>query len=424
MLQAHGATPGTASKAATAVGPRASAPPDVVELGHVGPDDPAGDAVRAHIAKHVRRFLLQDVRVRRDLPDSVHQMRVAARRLRSGLRGFGPLVDPDWAKHLRDELGWIAGELGAVRDTEVMIKRLDERAAYLPPDESFLAQTAVDKTLNARITDAREHALGAMRSERHRQLLIDLVDAANSPQLTAAATEPCFDALPPLVEKTWKRLAKDVKALHLDSPAYPWHETRIAAKKARYAAEAVEPVFGKHVKELVKALEEVTEILGDHQDAHVAQMTLKSLAAEADIDAPTGFALGLLYALEVDYEMALRREFRTCGPGSRRPTRKPTSSDGRPCHPGSRGHRAPTRFTRSKVLLIHRPRHKDWSLPKGKLDKGEHLLAAAVRECDEETGIVPVLGPFARSAALPGDGPAQDRRLLGGHAGRGQRVHA
>lgn len=314
VLQAHGATPGTASKAATAVGPRASAPPDVVELGHVAPDDPAGDAVRAHIAKHVRRFLLQDVRVRRDLPDSVHQMRVAARRLRSGLRGFGPLVEADWAKHLRDELGWIAGELGAVRDTEVMIKRLDERAADLPPDESFLAQTAVDRTLNARITDARVHALGAMRSERHHQLLIDLVDAATSPKLTAKADEPCFDVLPPLVEKTWKRLAKDVDALHLDSPAYPWHETRIAAKKARYAAEAVEPVFGKPAKELVKGLEEVTEILGDHQDAHVAQMTLKSLAADADIDAPTGFALGLLFALEVDYEMALRREFRRLWP--------------------------------------------------------------------------------------------------------------
>lgn len=44
-----------------------------------------------------------------------------------------------------------------------------------------------------------------------------------------------------------------------------------------------------------------------------------------------------------------------------------------------------------KVLLVHRPRHRDWSLPKGKLDAGEHVIAAAVRECDEETGIVPLL---------------------------------
>ena len=172
----------------------------------------------------------------------------------------------------------------------------------------------MDKALGVRITDAREHALGALRSDRHRQLLVDLVEAAAAPQLTEAADRPCAEALPPLVEKTWKRLAKDVRQLHLDSPAYPWHETRIAAKKARYAAEAVEPVFGKPAKELVKAFEEVTEILGDHQDAHVAQLTLKSLAAEADIDAPTGFALGLLFALEVDYEMSLRRDFQRLWP--------------------------------------------------------------------------------------------------------------
>lgn len=58
----------------------------------------------------------------------------------------------------------------------------------------------------------------------------------------------------------------------------------------------------------------MTEILGDHQDAYVAQMTLKSLATDPEMDAPTGFALGLLYALEIDYEMSLRHEFRRLWP--------------------------------------------------------------------------------------------------------------
>ncbi|MFN8125209.1 MAG: NUDIX hydrolase [Candidatus Nanopelagicales bacterium] len=55
----------------------------------------------------------------------------------------------------------------------------------------------------------------------------------------------------------------------------------------------------------------------------------------------------------------------------------------------------------TKVLLVHRPRHRDWSLPKGKLDKDEHVVAAAVRECDEETGVVPVLGPALRRQEYP-----------------------
>ena len=46
-----------------------------------------------------------------------------------------------------------------------------------------------------------------------------------------------------------------------------------------------------------------------------------------------------------------------------------------------------------EVLLIHRARYDDWSLPKGKRERGEHLLITAVREVFEETSVRPVLGP-------------------------------
>ncbi len=45
-----------------------------------------------------------------------------------------------------------------------------------------------------------------------------------------------------------------------------------------------------------------------------------------------------------------------------------------------------------EVALVHRPRYKDWSWPKGKLDPGEPVAAAAVREVAEETGSPVVLG--------------------------------
>jgi 8-oxo-(d)GTP phosphatase len=45
----------------------------------------------------------------------------------------------------------------------------------------------------------------------------------------------------------------------------------------------------------------------------------------------------------------------------------------------------------TEFLAVHRPIRADWSLPKGKLEPGEHLVTAAVRECDEETGLTPIL---------------------------------
>ena len=46
-----------------------------------------------------------------------------------------------------------------------------------------------------------------------------------------------------------------------------------------------------------------------------------------------------------------------------------------------------------EVLLVHRPKYDDWSLPKGKVDPDEHVTAAAVREVAEETGLDVRLGP-------------------------------
>jgi 8-oxo-(d)GTP phosphatase len=47
----------------------------------------------------------------------------------------------------------------------------------------------------------------------------------------------------------------------------------------------------------------------------------------------------------------------------------------------------------TEVLLVHRAKYDDWSLPKGKREPGEHILQTAVREVFEETSVRSVLGP-------------------------------
>lgn len=58
-----------------------------------------------------------------------------------------------------------------------------------------------------------------------------------------------------------------------------------------------------------------------------------------------------------------------------------------------------------ELLVVHRPRHRDWSLPKGKVDDGEDLVTAAVREVLEETGFRCATGDYAGRVVYgpPGD---------------------
>ena len=124
--------PDPTPKVVRALGPRASHPQElsVVEL---GADATAAEVVRNAIAASVERLIRHDPVVRLDTDvEGVHQARVATRRLRSDLRTFRPLLDQEWATALRDELGWLAESLGAVRDGDVLLERFRKRAESLP----------------------------------------------------------------------------------------------------------------------------------------------------------------------------------------------------------------------------------------------------------------------------------------------------
>jgi len=275
------------------------------------PKDSAGLAVTGHIRAHVIALVTQDIRVRRRLPDSVHQFRVAARRLRSGLQAFGPLLDQQWSERMRGELKWIASVLGAARDREVQEARLFAAIRKLPGDvDRAAAFVAVQDHLEGQLAVANEHIEATLQSKRYLVLLDALAAAAESPPLTASASEPANVVLPPLVRKRWKRLAHEANMLHDELQGHDkhWHETRITAKKARYSVEACIPVFGRPAKKPAKQLEVVTELLGEHQDCAVAADTVRSLITK-DTGPQTSFALGALYATQRQRTAAIRHEF-------------------------------------------------------------------------------------------------------------------
>jgi len=248
--------------------------------------------------------------VRRHAPDAVHQMRVACRRLRSDLRTFAPLVDPDWAGGLRDELKWLGGSLGAARDLEVQRERI-ARAAQADPVAPVDAP-AVGR-IDAVLADREKHALAeveaALAADRYAQLLERVVEAARHPALRPEADLPAEKVLTPLVAKAWRKLERAVKKLQPYGPDHDWHEVRIKAKRARYAAEAAAPALGSAAKWLGSAASSLQDLLGDHQDAVVAADTLLGIAAEHPDDLQLAVTCGRLVERERADVRRVRAEF-------------------------------------------------------------------------------------------------------------------
>ncbi|MGE5764486.1 MAG: CHAD domain-containing protein [Mycobacterium leprae] len=315
-LVAAGAQPAASpSKLARSLGTRAAAAPDLPPPTPVTPDDPVRSLVVAALRRYGRAFVEHDPAVRRDLPDAVHQMRVAARRLRSTVRTFAPLLQPEPAAALSGELRWIAGTLGPVRDTEVLLARLENHLAELPPG-LVLGPVAdhLERRLTGDMQRARERLLEAMRSPRYVALLDALVAAAADPPTTDEADAPVAQAVPPLVRAVYDKLEKAVASLDDDSPEEQVHAVRIRAKRARYAAETAALAYGAPAKDLAAQLARVTDLLGDYQDAAVAADVLRRIATEPGTTPGVAFTLGVLHARQTADHDRLRAEFSTLWP--------------------------------------------------------------------------------------------------------------
>src|SRR2546430_6479020 len=187
-----------------ALGPRAIEPPEVATE-PLPPDATARDVIKFGLAESVAALLHHDPLVRTGGdPEAVHQARVATRKLRSNLRPFGPLLDQEWTEPLRSELGWLAMSLGAVRDREVLLERLRERAQALPANDTRSAASLL-QLLASEIDGLRNQLAVDLDSQRYIDLLENLVASAHSPATLPEADQPASAGLPALATTPWRR---------------------------------------------------------------------------------------------------------------------------------------------------------------------------------------------------------------------------
>ncbi|MEP6760272.1 MAG: CYTH and CHAD domain-containing protein [Sporichthyaceae bacterium] len=321
VLRAAGAVGGEFQpKVVRALGRRATSAPEPPEPNEVKPEDPARAAITALLRRHVRRLIALDVDVRFGADDAVHQMRVTSRRLRAGLREFADLLDPTWSERLQGELQWLAGELAGERDREVVAARLLDRLAALPEDLVVgPVASRLASALGADADAAQEAVDAALGSDRYVRLLDDLVDAAMHPRTNDRGNAAARDVLPRIMKQSWERLAKRAKiAIAAGDEPEGFHAARIAAKRTRYLAEALAPVFGKPASRLAEEVEKVQEVLGEHQDAVVAGELLQRIAQAPRIGR-TAFTFGVLHAQQQEEAAAARARFLALWPGVAQP---------------------------------------------------------------------------------------------------------
>jgi CHAD domain-containing protein len=230
------------------------------------------------------------VRIGED-PEGVHKSRVAIRRLRSHLRSFGPLLDRDWANGLRAELSSLADDLGSVRDADVLGSRL-RSLMDRHPEIGHGAGSEVTNALDRQRSRDRAALVMRLDDASTAELLDRLVAEAASPRTNIWANEPAREQLLPLVSRRRRRLTRVVEGLDHTPTVDDLHRVRIQAKRARYAAEAVAPVFGIEAVRFADAAADLQDVLGDLNDAVVASTWLDRVAPLLSNEA--AFAAGQL----------------------------------------------------------------------------------------------------------------------------------
>jgi CHAD domain-containing protein len=238
-------------------------------------DSPAHH-VRAALDLRLRALLAHDPGTRDGTePEHLHQMRVSVRRMRAALKAARPLLDAAWADGLRAELGWLGRALGPVRDLDVLLMRLRGEIAELPALEQGAGEQLV-AALDSERDEARAEMLAVLTSGRYQGLLERIADAIRLPLPTPSATVAQPELID-LLRLEVRKLTRAVRRAGDDPPDAVLHELRIHGKRVRYTGELVEPMLGAPVKRLLKATAGLQEVLGDHQDACVAEERIRQL---------------------------------------------------------------------------------------------------------------------------------------------------
>jgi len=226
--------------------------------------------------------------------EDVHQMRVATRRMRSIFSLLDEHYKAKIIKPYTVQLKIIAGNLGAIRDLDVMIDNLQKFRKSRPADDKTAIDTIVQK-LDKKRKKARKRFMTMVESKTYRRFVRDFTE------FLTHETRGIVSIKNDLVPNEVRHVAPVILHQHLanvraydsyieEAPVELLHQLRIEFKRLRYAVMFFEDVLGKSIEDFIVELKNMQDHLGRLNDIVVAQAVLSALkkldeAEEAVINA-------------------------------------------------------------------------------------------------------------------------------------------
>ncbi len=277
-----------------AAGLRVPAPP---ELGPVSYDaNPSvGEVAFAVLRRNFAAVLGHETGTRLgEDAEELHDMRVATRRTRGALALFENAL-PVRARHIRTELGWLADALGAVRDLDVQLGRVDEWRRDVPEeDRAALADLAA--LLGREREEARKTLLACLDSARYERMVASFTTMLRQgpSRRSATARAPAETIMPDLIEALHRSTTKAARRARRSGDPADFHRTRIRIKRLRYALEFVSEIYERRTARYLRHVVKLQDGLGLMQDARVAAARLHELATArgSTLSPTTVFVMG------------------------------------------------------------------------------------------------------------------------------------
>lgn len=260
--------------------------PVAAEIPPLAADDPMSEAGRKVLALHFGRMLANEAGTRLGAdPEALHDMRVATRRMRAAFVLFEPYYDAQVIGPFGKGLRRTGRILGAVRDLDVLLEKARHYAATLPPEtdgiEPLLTVWEADRDI------ARRKMLAYLDGPAYRKFVAGFgaflaapgAGAAEIPD-DAATPVQARHVVPRLILTRYASVRAYERLLPApEAPLTTYHALRIECKGLRYALEFFRELLGEETPALIKQVTAMQDLLGELQDACVAEGLLADFLA-------------------------------------------------------------------------------------------------------------------------------------------------